>query len=125
MSELVITFCDLCNVNRKYDPSPSEDEQIVDADDPEVVLCNGKGYIFTDAAHAIEDRGWREQDYGHQCPVCAAEEDEQNALDEATGAESGASYEPTPLVEAVGLDGDGDVRKPKAPAPGKRLRRAK
>lgn len=127
MSELVITFCDLCNVTRKYDATPSEDEQIVDADNPEVVLCNGKGYIFTDAAHAIEDRGWREADYGHQCPVCADEEDAQNALDEETGAESGASYEPTPIVDAALEDGDGDgeVRKPKAPTPGKRLTRKK
>ena len=138
MSELRITFCDLCNVHQKFVPARENDgqEQVVDADDPTFILCNGPGYVYTDAESATAERGWVETDYGHQCPVCFAEEEAENALDEETGAESGAHLEPTILLAPVGFDFDatctpeaglpvGPPRKPVPPTPGKKLRRKK
>lgn len=83
-TDTVLTFCDDCNGN--LDP----ENTFVPPDDWCQILGIPPGSHVTrgvyagPAAEALK-QGWREEDFGHRCPVCAAEADRLEASGGTTG----------------------------------------
>lgn len=79
MSETTVTTCDMCNPEMNL-------VKVQDVQHPDFGLVQApSGWIMAPFEFA---EGWREVDYGHQCPKCAKEEDDQAAKDAAEDAYS-------------------------------------
>lgn len=73
-TDTVVTYCDDCNGNLDPDNSfvPPDDWCEALGIPPGSEVARG---VFRGSATEALASGWREEDFGHRCPVCASEAD--------------------------------------------------